>query len=386
LLLCVIYYKKALNLLEKQYENFTIVDFAVDEAFLKHYLSPSVESTAFWNNWLDKNPERTSDWNEAADLIRAVEEGLTSYTRTFLSEDAEAVLLTRILATNRQVKAPQPTLTIWKSLGSRSLAAASIVLVLSIAGYFFFQNKNKSAIYTRQISESGVSVFEQINTTDQIQHHILPDSSKVSLAPASKIAYRMDVDSRMVYLSGKADFNVVKNPQKPFLVYANETVTRVLGTQFEVSAFEQDSEVTVKVQSGKVTVYENDELTNADPSKNGKTGVLLMPNQRVVFKRNVQKFTKEIVSEPVLVAALGEKPSFIYEDTPVSIVFSEIAKAYGLEIDYNAEVLANCQFTASLTDESLMEKLDIICSSIGANYEIVEARIIINSKGCEANL
>lgn len=372
--------------MEKHYENFTTIDFAVDEDFLEHYLSPTVESNAFWNDWLNKNPERRNDWNEAADLIRAVEEGLTSYTRNFLSEDAEAMLLTRILATNRQIEAPQPTLTSWKSNGSRLLAAASIVLVLAFAGYFFFQTKSKSTIYARRISESKVSVFEKFNTTNQVQIHILPDSSKVTLAPASKIAYQMDQDSRTVYLSGKADFNVVKNPQKPFLVYANETVTRVLGTQFEVSAFDQDSEVIVKVQSGKVTVYENDELNNADPVKNGKTGVLLMPNQRVVFKRNVQKFTKEIVGEPVLVAEIGERPSFIYEDTPVSTVFNEIAKAYGLEIDFNAEVLANCQFTASLTDESLMEKLDIICSSIGANYEIVEARIIINSKGCEANL
>jgi transmembrane sensor len=370
--------------LEKHhYENFTTVDFAVDEAFLKHYLSPSAETTAFWNDWLAGNPAKRKEWDEAIDLIRAVQEGLTSYTRSFLSEDAEAMLLTRILATNSKIEALQPTFTIWKNIGKGWVAAASIILTMSFAGYYFIQHKY--TIYSRQISESKTSFFENVNTTNQVQHYILPDRSEVALSPASKIAYRMDRETRKVYLSGKADFNVVKNSQKPFLVYANETVTRVLGTEFEVSAFDQDSEVVVKVRSGKVTVYQNEELYNADPVKKGKTGVLLMPNQRVVFKRNVQKFTKEIVGDPVLIAQLGEKPSFIYEDTPVNTVFSEIAKAYGLEIDFNAEVLAYCEFTAALTDESLMEKLDIICSSIGATYEIVEARIIINAKGCEAN-
>jgi transmembrane sensor len=376
--------KKACNILEKHYKKFTIVDFAVDEAFLKHYLSPSIESNDFWNNWLEKNPEKRSDCQEASNLIYAVQKGLTSYTRTYLSEDAEAHLLSRILETNRKTEEGQPSNS-WKSIGARSLVAASVVLLLGIAGYFIYSNQFKSTIYTRQMSASNDSIFEKVNQTQEIQHYILPDSTKVTLAPASKIGYRLNQENSTVYLSGKAEFNVKKNPHKPFLVYANETVSRVLGTQFEVSAFDQDSEVVVKVKSGKVTVYQNDELGHTDPLKNGKTGVFLMPNQLVVFKRKEQKFTKEIVGDPLVVVNIEEAPSFIYEDTPISVVFMEIVKAYGLEIDFNAKTLSNCEFTGSLTDESLMEKLDIICSSIGATYEIVEARMIINAKGCEPN-
>lgn len=383
----VIYcYKTSRTSLKTHYKNFSTVDFAVDEAFLQHCLTPSADTSTFWNNWLNANPDKRNDWDQAVMLVRAVQEGLTSYTRTYLSEDAEALLLNRILATNREDQNKKSVVSIRKSFGFKSLAAAaSIIFILGFAGYFWLKTNEDTAIYSHQVSGLKGEILEKINNTNRMQVYVLPDHSKISLAPLSRISYKIGQESRIVFLSGKAVFDVVKDPRKPFLVYANETVTRVLGTRFEVSAFENDLEVVVKVQTGKVTVYENKEIYNADPERNGKTGVLLLPNQQVAFKRKVQQFNKDIVAEPALIVTPAETPEFIYDDIPVKQVFREIEKAYGIEIDFNAEALVNCHLTASLTEESLMEKLDIICSSIGANYEIVEARIIINSKGCESN-
>ncbi len=61
--------------------------------------------------------------------------------------------------------------------------------------------------------------------------------------------------NRDVYLSGEAFFEVTKNPDRPFRVFANEIVTKVLGTSFTVRSFENDTTIQVIVRTGKVTVY-----------------------------------------------------------------------------------------------------------------------------------
>ena len=86
----------------------------------------------------------------------------------------------------------------------------------------------------------------------------MPDESTVELAANSRIAYANNFDSagtRDVYLSGEAFFKVTKNPCRPFRVFANEIVTKVLGTSFSVRSFEKDTVIQVTVRTGKVSVY-----------------------------------------------------------------------------------------------------------------------------------
>jgi len=77
------------------------------------------------------------------------------------------------------------------------------------------------------------------------------------LAPKSKITYpeNFENDRRLVILSGEATFDISKDPTKPFLVMANEVTTKVLGTRFNVKAFEEMKDVVVSVQEGKVSVF-----------------------------------------------------------------------------------------------------------------------------------
>lgn len=389
------------------YTHFSIIDLAVDEAFLQHYLHPDPESNQFWNNWLIDNPEKRSDWEEAGKLVEAVLLGLTDYTRIYLSEEAEETLLQRIWATNHGVMprpgaaqpdaaqpdaaqpgAAQPNegkvlpLTIWKQ--SRVLAACVLLAVLAGGYWLIRQNNTKSSIYHKQVSKLQDPLIEKTNSLSEPQLIYLPDSSTVLLFPASKISYAATygIQTRNIYLSGKADFDVRKNPERPFLVYANEIITKVLGTRFQVSAFEKDADIVVKVQSGQVSVYQEKEYVDSDPQHSEKAGVLLLPNQQVVFKRTGEQFNKALVENPVLLPA-APIGAFIYDEAPVLQVLKEIEVAYGVDIVYSDELLQSCELTANLSEEPLRGKLDILCRSIGATYEIVDAQIIITSKGCK---
>jgi hypothetical protein len=64
-------------------------------------------------------------------------------------------------------------------------------------------------------------------------------------------------------------------------------------------------------------------------------------------------------------------------------VFDQLQTAFGVKIVHDAELLANCNLTASLSEESLFEKIDIICETIQAKYEIADGQIVIYAKGCK---
>jgi type II secretory pathway component GspD/PulD (secretin) len=70
-------------------------------------------------------------------------------------------------------------------------------------------------------------------------------------------------------------------------------------------------------------------------------------------------------------------------NAPIAQVFEAIEKAYGLVIIYDEEVMQDCTITTSLDDESLNDKLMIICKVLNVSYEMVDAQIIVSSNGCQ---
>ena len=86
----------------------------------------------------------------------------------------------------------------------------------------------------------------------------LQDGSTVILEPGGEFRYNEKfLNPREVYLSGDAFFEVTKDASRPFLVYANEITTKVLGTSFRIKANQGEKEIVVAVKTGKVSVMAN---------------------------------------------------------------------------------------------------------------------------------
>ncbi len=384
----MVIYGKTLLILDPNYENYGISDFVSDDDFLRHHLFPTEASALRWNTLLERHPHKKDEWEQASKLLEAVRLGLSDYARTYLSEEAENRLLRRILETNALLTGeagPSPA-----RLPRRrwiSYAGVAAVVALIVAGWAVFDKNRPQADRYRQLTESHIGLLdEKINTGGEPLDIFLPDSTRVSLSPGSRISFGKSYGTaeRVVYLSGGAEFDVTRNPAVPFLVYANEIVTKVLGTRFTVTAFENDHDITVRVATGKVSVYRNKALAGTEGKKGVQQELVLIPNQQAVFVKAAELFSKSLVPEPeVVVPTKKAQPSFVYNETPAGNVFTDLQDAYGIEIVYDAEALSSCQLTASLSEESFEEKLDIICKSISATHQVVDARIIITAKGCK---
>ncbi len=97
---------------------------------------------------------------------------------------------------------------------------------------------------------------EKANTTKEVQKITLADGSTVWLNRNSRITYNKNFNDRIrsVTLEGEAYFEVAKNPQKPFIVIADNVQTKVLGTSFNVKAFPDRQTIEVALVEGKVNV------------------------------------------------------------------------------------------------------------------------------------
>ncbi|WP_278021700.1 FecR family protein [Flavobacterium ginsengisoli] len=186
-----------------------------------------------------------------------------------------------------------------------------------------------------------------------------------------------------MYLSGEGFFEISKNPKKPFFVYANEIVTRVVGTSFRIKAYPDQQNVEVLVRTGKVKVKSNDLVRTTENKE-----IVLLPNQALRFARKELVFNKitNITEDPILVNSVRniEQLSFEFTDIPVAQILETIEQAYLVDIDFPHEKLKDCRLTTSLSDQPLAEKLKIICKSIGndTNYEMNGNQIVITTSGC----
>lgn len=250
-----------------------------------------------------------------------------------------------------------------------STAAAILLLCLGI-----WPGMEERPANNYEFLTTSRKLVEHINSTDSSIRFELPDKSWIKLAPGSRFSYASgftDSANRDVFLSGEAFFEVAKNPNKPFRVFSNDLVTRVLGTSFTIRAYDKEKDINVVVQTGKVNVY-----------RDQSEGVLLTANQEVVYHRQDKKFTKQLKEHPVIISPKIQSRQLVFDDQPVLLVLQVLKEAYGIEINYDADLLRVCTITADLTDESIFKKLELICRAINADYEVINSEVYIYPKGC----
>lgn len=272
----------------------------------------------------------------------------------------------------------KPSRYIWRWVG----AAAVIVIVFT--GYFFLSTHRageKSLSFSSLIPDSTIS---KVNNTGKQESVLLSDGSRITLQPNSKLHYarQFAADKREVFLEGEAFFQVAKNPAKPFFVYYNNIVTKVLGTSFYLNTNSQTGNIEVAVKTGRVQVYENDKLLK-DP---GNKAVILTPNQKVIYEPHDRLFETVLVEKPQLLIDENEKEDeiapFVYDQEKLQNVFKHIEANYGIEIILENTNLNNCVFTGDVSGQDLYAKLKIICLATNASYEINGTKILIKGNGC----
>lgn len=347
---------------------------AADESFRRWVLENNPQDALYWMDWLNRHPDQADALNQARRMLLALYGTFEQTTPEELQEEADR--FAELMEVQRPVVRFRP---------GRWVAAASVLLLAGAAWFWLgHQPEAPSVISYRQLVEQTTDpVVEKTNATKKPLLVMLSDGSSLILQPDSKISYpkMFRADRREIYLSGEAFFEIAKDPAHPFFVYTNNLVTRVVGTSFTIRAFENDKDVKVIVKTGRVSVFaRNEEKARAATAAPG--GLILIPNQQVVFTKESSRMIRSLIQLPAFVE-IPQQTDFIFRRTAIADVFSTLEKAYGVRIVYDRDVMRRCFLTANLSDEPLLEKLNLICQIIDARYEQLDGEILITGQGCQ---
>ncbi|MEO6684197.1 MAG: FecR domain-containing protein [Ginsengibacter sp.] len=262
-------------------------------------------------------------------------------------------------------------------------AAASVVLI--VFSIYFFLLRNDPLDHNQFASINPVTLVKE-NKSGLPMTVVLSDGSTVILESNSTLHYVKNFEEgREVFLEGSAFFDVIKDPGKPFLVYYDDIITKVLGTSFSIQKNIETGNPEVSVKTGRVQVSENKELSG---NQNAGNSVIVTPNQKAIYiaKDGVLKTTLVDIPEPVKeahnLAAKVTPRTFIYDQQSLGNIFKQFEDLFGIEISVENTNLNKCVFSGDISDLNLFEKLKIICVTINADYEVKGTKILITGKGC----
>ncbi len=367
------------------YTKYRPEDLAADRSFRSWKLNGDAEDARFWTEWVELHPYKSKDVEKATLLLEAVGDSFDQITEFEIRNELQR-LAERL--DQPSDKTGHRVVSFWSAQSRWLWAAASLIGLIGL-GWWLAQSTPADPIaltYADLVENTAVQLTEYTNTNKLPHTLALPDGSTIVLQPGSKVSYQKEFagDKRVVYLSGEGFFEVTKNPDKPFFVYANTLVTKVLGTSFIVKARPDEDQVQVAVMTGRVSVFKNTSQVHSKDTKISKTEneIILKPNQKLVFLAKENQFARSLVEQPEVLKSATEQLTFTFKATPIEDVFGELEKAYGIEIVYDKELMKDCYLTGSFADEPLFEKLDLITRTISARYQQIDGQIVIFSNGC----
>ena len=247
-----------------------------------------------------------------------------------------------------------------------SIRAASIAALIAIGLIV-------GAIFTPFNQNSNLAFVTLVSPKGSISQMYLPDSTLIYLNAGSEIKYRMDQrdGNREVFLSGEAWFNVTKNKNKPFVVNTPYYNVKVLGTEFNVKAYENDKDVTTTLEEGSIEIISGEELTIQQP-------ILIKPGEQISYNKLERKIEIKEVNFSLYSSWKDNKLIFINKN--FSELIDILERKYGVEIEVKDTSINKYHYDGTIKDESIFEMLNRIQSTLPIKYRIEEQKIIIEKK------
>lgn len=250
------------------------------------------------------------------------------------------------------------------------LAAAGILLATGL-GYLFVSRQHDARVTPRVAMETRTS------GPNDVVSIALPDGSQVWLNENSKIEYpkAFNGGERQVFLEGEAFFEVVPNPEKPFIVKSDKVSTRVLGTSFDVRAYKGDETASVSVATGKVEVSK--EIEEGLPIRITQ----LTPQQELVINTQKDETYIDIVNSFDIGA--WRKDQLVFRNNTYSEVIDRLEEHYGVTIVMRDKNLSNCRVMANFNEgATLKDVLKLLSISNSFRYKIDGTEVTIRGGAC----
>ena len=195
----------------------------------------------------------------------------------------------------------------------------------------------------------------------QISEFKLVDGTRIWLNSGTriKIPGSFSPKNRILSIEGEAFFVVTKDPLHPFYVNTRELSIKVLGTSFNVSAYESEKNSEITLIEGKVGIKEIE----------GERLARLLPGQQLVYEKATgAKIRREVDTSPYEAWRDGK---MIFKDRTLAYIAERLERWYNVEINFDDQQISHLKFTGTiLKSKPLSQVLDIITLSAPIRFDI----------------
>lgn len=236
---------------------------------------------------------------------------------------------------------------------------------VQVAGMKIIKTAAGKVIYQVDQHESSEAI-NTITTPRGGEHEIvLADGSKVWLNASSSLRFPVafNKNNRTVELNGEAYFEIAKDASKPFSVNANGTTIAVLGTSFNINAYNDNPTVTATLLDGSVKF-----------KKAGKE-VLLTPGQQGIVFNNGSDIK---VAAADIEKVMGWKNGyFVFRDENIAEIMKQVSRWYNVDIEFDGD-LSDREFGGTVSRyKNITELLDNMQLTKTIHYKIDGKKVII---------
>lgn len=194
---------------------------------------------------------------------------------------------------------------------------------------------------------------------------ILPDGTKVWLNAMSSLKFPVAFagEHRNVELTGEGYFEVAKDKTKPFVVVAKDMKVRVLGTHFNVSAYDDDSSVKTSLLEGSVK------------AETSSSSILIKPGQQAYLLNGSSSINVKDIDVDEIIA--WKNGYFVFRNEPIESIMKKISRWYDIEVNYQGN-LSGKEFGGKyLKTNTLSELLKSLELTGTINFKVEGRRVTV---------
>jgi ferric-dicitrate binding protein FerR (iron transport regulator) len=190
----------------------------------------------------------------------------------------------------------------------------------------------------------------------------LSDGSHVWLNAGSSVTYPVAFigSERMVQITGEAYFEVKHDANRPFHVKKGNTDVTVLGTHFNVNAYDDEDALRITLLEGSVAV------------KNESNNVRIKPGEQAIVSGDI-KVNKDVDVEDVMAWKNG---MFQFNRTSIQSIMKQVERWYDVDVEYKTNV-SQKDFTGGIARKENVSQVLKMLETTGAIHFNIEGRKVV---------
>jgi hypothetical protein len=342
-----------------KYPRYLAADFVQDDSFINWVLNPNEISDQFWIKYINNHPEQKNMIDKASFIIRSISrvrepqppQKLNEILSTILTQSSKrsktiylkllkyAAMFLLLFTIGESINFLEQSHQVFPIAENTPAHSEKGLVILADGKTHEFDTENTSIQQAslNQItinSDTIKTTQKKTNTQTQLLTKViipygkrseitLCDGTHVWLNSGSQLSFpsEFEKNSREVYLTGEAFFDVTENVSKPFFVITPEIKVRVMGTCFNIMSYSDDQTVQTVLLKGKVSVGRNKLFTQS---------MELIPGERITYQKAEELLIKDNVN--VQLFSSWVKGFLIFENEPITVVFKKLERFYNQKI------------------------------------------------------